>query len=122
MKATNLWTLQRLTAGESQDSSFSYVCLFNNLRDRSVTDQTLDVLVVGFIWYWVPGFLWTGLSNFAWVTWLKPESVVVNQLFGGTSGYSLGAPFTIFTLDWTTINGYLGSPLVSPWHAIGNTS
>ena len=69
----------------------------------------LDVLMGGFVWYWFPGFLFTGLNTFAWVTWyifdlflkataniprIKPESVIVNQLFGGFSGYSFGAPFT----------------------------
>jgi hypothetical protein len=122
MKTTKLWIPLKQTAGEYLDSNSSHVCC---LFVRIVVSQLirhLDVLVGGFLWYWIPGFLWTGLSSFAWVTWLKPDNVIVNQLFGGTSGYSLGAPFTIFTLDWTTINGYLGSPLVSPWHAIGNTS
>jgi OPT family oligopeptide transporter len=45
----------------------------------------------------------------------------VNKLFGGFSGFSLGAPLTVFTLDWTQVSGYLLSPLMSPWTAILNT-
>lgn len=29
------------------------------------------------------------LSVFAFVTWIRPNSVVINQLFGGTTGLSL---------------------------------
>ncbi|RYP04721.1 hypothetical protein DL764_004271 [Monosporascus ibericus] len=43
--------------------------------------------------------------------------LVVNQLFGGTTGLSL----LPITFDWTQIAGYVGSPLIPPWHAIGNT-
>jgi OPT family oligopeptide transporter len=34
---------------------------------------------------------------------------------------SLAPPFAIFTLDWTMIASYSGSPLMSPWHATANT-
>jgi hypothetical protein len=72
---------------------------------------------------------------------IKPNSVIVNKLFGGYSGFSIGAPFTgkpgngisrpafessdtfvVFTLDWTSVSGYLLSPLMAPWEAILNTS
>ncbi|RYO77298.1 hypothetical protein DL766_000226 [Monosporascus sp. MC13-8B] len=43
--------------------------------------------------------------------------LVVNQLFGGMTGLSL----LPITFDWTQIAGYVGSPLIPPWHAIGNT-
>jgi hypothetical protein len=100
-----------------------FLCkLYHPQAKKNITNYLLDVLVGGFAWYWIPGYLWTGLSTIAWVTWLKPKDVLVNQVTGGISGFSLGAPFTVFTLDWTVINGYLGSPLVVPWHAIANTS
>ncbi|KAF2670668.1 small oligopeptide transporter [Microthyrium microscopicum] len=116
-------------------STLPNCALFNTLHDGKTAMDPADtngwrisrfkfftyVLVGGFFWYWFPGFIWQGLSVFAWVTWIKPNNVIVNQIFGGTSGFSYGAPFTIFTLDWTTINGYIGSPLVVPWHAIANT-
>jgi hypothetical protein len=82
----------------------------------------IDVVLGGIIWHWVPGFLWTGLSNVSWITWLKPQNILVNQITGGVSGFSLGAPFTVFTLDWAYVCGYIGSPLIVPWHAIANNS
>ncbi|KAK5050578.1 hypothetical protein LTR84_003860 [Exophiala bonariae] len=66
-----------------------------------------------FAYYWFPGVLWQGLSVFAFATWIKPENVVVNQLFGGFTGLSL----IPITFDWTQISGYIQSPLLSPWHA-----
>lgn len=74
-----------------------------------------------FCWYWFPGYIAPFLSVFAYITWIKPNNVVINQLFGGWTGLSLGFPFTGFTLDWTQISGFNFSPLISPWHAIANT-
>jgi OPT family small oligopeptide transporter len=74
-----------------------------------------------FIWSWFPDFIFPALSYFAWVTWVKPENVIVNQLFGQSTGISLGFPFTGFTLDWAQINSFYNSPLISPWFALANT-
>ena len=41
-----------------------------------------------FIWTWIPGYIFTALSNFAFVTWIKPDDVVVNQVFGSFTGAS----------------------------------
>lgn len=74
------------------------------------------VATASFVYYWIPGFLAQFLSIMAFVTWIYPQNPVVNQLFGGTSGLS----FLPLTLDWTTITGFVGSPLIPPWHAIAN--
>ncbi|KAG9600684.1 small oligopeptide transporter-like protein, partial [Aureobasidium melanogenum] len=74
-----------------------------------------------FVWSWFPDFIIPAFSYFAWVTWIKPDNVIVNQLFGQQTGVSLGFPFTGFTLDWAQINSFYGSPLLSPWHALANT-
>lgn len=74
------------------------------------------ITAASFIYYWIPGFLAQFLSIMAFVTWIYPQSPVINQLFGGTSGLSL----LPLTLDWTTITGFVGNPLVIPWHAISN--
>lgn len=66
-----------------------------------------------FVYYWLPGVLWQGLSVFAFVTWIRPNSVTVNQLFGGVTGLSL----IPITFDWTYISAYLLNPLLSPWHS-----
>ena len=70
-----------------------------------------------FVYYWIPGYLMQFLSIMAFVTWIRPNNVVINQLFGGTSGISL----LPLTLDWTTVTGFVGSPLIPPWFAIANT-
>ena len=74
------------------------------------------VAIGSFVWYWIPGFLAQFLSVFAFVTWIKPDSPVINQLFGGVSGLSL----LPITFDWTTVTGFLLSPLATPWHAHAN--
>ncbi|KAL2128596.1 hypothetical protein VTI74DRAFT_8947 [Chaetomium olivicolor] len=70
-----------------------------------------------FVYYFIPGFLAQFLSSFAFMTWLAPNSPVVNQLFG----YSTGLSLLPITFDWTQISGFVGSPLIPPWHAIANT-
>ncbi|GAA5917002.1 hypothetical protein JCM6882_001299 [Rhodosporidiobolus microsporus] len=70
------------------------------------------VISGAFIWYWIPGYLFVALSAFSWVCWIKPNNVVVNQLFGVSSGLGMG----LFTFDWSQI-AYLNSPLVVPWWA-----
>ncbi|KAI5287287.1 hypothetical protein KEM54_006097 [Ascosphaera aggregata] len=100
------------------------------LHDHSKTDPAttngwsisryrffLYAFLGAFCWYWFPGFIAPFLSIFAWVTWIKPNNPVVNQLFGGSSGLSL----IPMTFDWTQIAGYVSSPLMYPFHAIGNT-
>ena len=76
------------------------------------------VFVGSFVWYWFPGYseiahisgpethsdIFTVakfLSVFAFVTWIKPQNVAVNQLFGGWTGISL----IPMTFDWTQITG-----------------
>ncbi|VBB86938.1 Putative sexual differentiation process protein [Podospora comata] len=75
------------------------------------------VTAVACVYYFVPGFLAQFLSSFAFVTWTAPENAVVNQLFG----YSTGLSLLPITFDWTQISGFVGSPLIPPWHAIANT-
>ncbi|EJT76705.1 hypothetical protein GGTG_06621 [Gaeumannomyces tritici R3-111a-1] len=75
------------------------------------------VAAASFGYYWFPGVLWQGLSVFAFVTWIKPDDVVVNQLFGGFTGLSL----LPITFDWTYVAAYLQNPLLSPWTSHLNT-
>lgn len=77
----------------------------------------LYAMIGSFCWYWFPGYIAPFLSIFAWVTWIKPQNVVINQLFGGSSGISL----IPMTFDWTQISGFNFSPLIAPWFAIANT-
>ena len=75
------------------------------------------MFLASFLYYFIPGFLAQFLSIFAFMTWIYPNNPVVNQLFGGTSGLSL----LPITFDWTQITGFVGDPLIPPWHAIANT-
>ncbi|AMD20413.1 HDL331Cp [Eremothecium sinecaudum] len=68
------------------------------------------VLIAGFIYYWLPGYLFSALSYFAFPTWFAPKNVLVNQIFGASTGLGL----IPITFDWNQISGYVGSPLVPP--------
>ncbi|KAK4157987.1 OPT oligopeptide transporter protein-domain-containing protein [Chaetomidium leptoderma] len=93
-------------------------------RDPSVIGGSMPryrwftlITIGAFVYYFIPGFLAQFLSSFAFMTWLAPNSPVVNQLFG----YSTGLSLLPITFDWTQISGFVGSPLIPPWHAIANT-
>ena len=75
------------------------------------------VTLAAFLYYFIPGFFAQFLSVLAIPTFLAPNSPIVNQLFGGATGLSL----LPLTLDWTQVAGFVGSPLIPPWHAIANT-
>ncbi|KAF5015939.1 hypothetical protein F66182_12539, partial [Fusarium sp. NRRL 66182] len=77
----------------------------------------LYTMIGSFVWYWFPGFIAPFLSVFAWVTWIRPNSPVINQLFGGWTGLSL----IPITFNWTQISGFNFSPLITPWFGIANT-
>ncbi|KAF1947905.1 OPT family small oligopeptide transporter [Clathrospora elynae] len=70
-----------------------------------------------FVYYWFPGVIWQGLSVFAFITWIRPNNIVLNQLFGGFTGLSL----IPLTFDWTYVSSYLQNPLLSPMHSHFNT-
>ncbi|KAF2139368.1 uncharacterized protein K452DRAFT_254698 [Aplosporella prunicola CBS 121167] len=106
-------------------STLANAALFETLHSRSNTIADgwnisryrffLYVFIIGFCWYWVPGFIFTGLSTFAFICWAAPNNVVVNNLFGMTTG--LG--FLPTTFDWSQIS-FNGSPLVVPFWAQSN--
>jgi OPT family small oligopeptide transporter len=75
------------------------------------------VFMGSFVWYWFPGYIAQFLSVFAFPTWIAPNNITVNKVFGGFTGMAL----LPLTFDWTQITGYVFSPLIPPWHAIGNT-
>ena len=112
-------------------SNLVNTALFYTLHDHSKSDPAVThgwrisrykyfcvVFVCSFIWYWFPGYIMQCLSVFAFATFIRPNNVIVNQLFGGWTGISL----IPITFDWTQIAGYVGSPLIPPWHALANTT
>ncbi|KAJ5265113.1 hypothetical protein N7524_006131 [Penicillium chrysogenum] len=70
---------------------------------------------ISFCWYWFPDFIFPALSYFSFPCWIKPESEVVNQIFGMRSGMGL----LPITFDWSQIS-YVGSPLLIPSWAVLN--
>ncbi|KAK8014368.1 hypothetical protein PG990_007664 [Apiospora arundinis] len=111
-------------------NQFSNTALFYALHDKSKSDgvstngwyisryRYFFIVVAGmFCYYWIPAVLWQGLSVFAFVTWIRPDNVVLNQLFGGVTGLSL----IPITFDWTYVSAYLQDPLLSPTHSHINT-
>ncbi|CAN8103996.1 unnamed protein product [Discula destructiva] len=114
-----------LTGRCTGPGQFSGTTLFYALHDKSKSDGVHSngwtisryryffyVLIGMFCYYWIPGVLWQGLSVFAFVTWIRPNNVVLNQLFGGFTGLSL----IPLTFDWTYVTAYLGDPLLAPVH------
>lgn len=92
--------------------------LFNTLHrtygktdHRHISREKFFAIIVACssAWYFVPGFLWTGLSVFNWACWIAPNNVVVNNLFGTSTGLGMG----VFTFDWSMV-AYFSNPLVSP--------
>ncbi|KAH7928158.1 small oligopeptide transporter [Leucogyrophana mollusca] len=71
--------------------------------------------VASMCWHFFPGYIFTALSTFSWVTWIAPENIVINQLFG----YASGLGMSTVTFDWSQI-AYLTSPLATPWWAEAN--
>lgn len=103
--------------------------LFNTLhknygqRDRGHMTRErffLIAMACSFVWYWVPGYLFTALSMFNWVCWIAPNNLVVNALFGTSTGLGM----SMLTFDWSMI-AFIGSPLVTPvrisWYSIFST-
>ncbi|KAG6004645.1 hypothetical protein E4U21_000869 [Claviceps maximensis] len=76
----------------------------------------LIVASVTFVWEWFPLVIAPFLSYFMWPTWIAPQNVVVNQIFGGNSGFGLMP----VSFDWSTVTAFLSSPLQTPAFAIMN--
>ncbi|RFU27680.1 hypothetical protein B7463_g8662, partial [Scytalidium lignicola] len=112
--AAMIWPLQ-----------FSNTSLFYALHDRTKSDssQTNGWQISRYRY-----FIYVALASFAWY-WsimarpigiqfrIKPNNVILNQLFGGFTGLSL----IPITFDWTYISSYLNDPLLAPPHALVNT-
>jgi OPT family oligopeptide transporter len=107
-------------------SNLVYCVLFNTLHSHQYSgigtrsgmsrDRFFFIAFVGSVlWYFLPGYIFTALSMFNWVCWIRPDNIVINQLFG----YSSGLGMSVLTFDWSQI-AYIGSPLATPWWAEAN--
>ncbi|KAJ4845329.1 hypothetical protein Tsubulata_033065 [Turnera subulata] len=74
------------------------------------------VFISSFAYYIIPGYLFPSLSALSFVCWIWKDSIKAQQLGSGLNGLGMGS----FGLDWSTIAGFLGSPLATPFFAIAN--
>lgn len=74
------------------------------------------VLVSSFAYYIIPGYLFQSATAFSIVCWIWKDSVTAQQIGSGIHGLGIGS----FALDWSTVAGFLGSPLATPGFAIIN--
>ena len=68
------------------------------------------------MWYIVPGYLFPTLSSLSLLCLMFPKSITAQQIGSGMRGLGILS----FTVDWSVIASYLGSPLVTPFFAIVN--
>ncbi|XP_047310164.1 oligopeptide transporter 1-like [Impatiens glandulifera] len=76
----------------------------------------LLVLVSSFAYYIVPNYLFPSITALSFVCWIWKDSVTAQQIGSGLKGLGVGA----FAIDWSTVAGFLGSPLATPGFAIIN--
>ncbi|KAL4604385.1 hypothetical protein ACB092_10G189500 [Castanea dentata] len=104
-------------------SSLVQVSLFRAMHEKDNSRMSrgkffLIALICSFSWYLIPGYLFPLLSTISWVCWAFPKSLTAHQIGSGMNGLGLGS----FSLDWSVIASYLGSPLISPFFAIVNVA
>lgn len=74
----------------------------------------LIVFCAAFVWYWFPDLILPFLSTLGgWISWIKPSSAALSQVFGTSTGLGL---FPL-TLDWTQVTS-LAEPLFAPFWAL----
>ncbi|CAL1353870.1 unnamed protein product [Linum trigynum] len=106
-------------------SNLVQVSLFRALHDkekRSSGGQTrlqffTLVFVSSFAYYIVPSYLFPSISTLSFMCWIWKNSITPQQIGSGLNGLGIGS----FGLDWSTVAGFLGSPLATPLFAILNT-
>ncbi|KAI9185422.1 hypothetical protein LWI28_007102 [Acer negundo] len=76
----------------------------------------LIVFITSFAYYIMPGQIFASLTSLSFVCWIWKDSVLAQQLGSGLHGFGIGS----FGLDWSTVAGFLGSPLATPLFAIVN--
>ncbi|KAF8019640.1 hypothetical protein BT93_G0353 [Corymbia citriodora subsp. variegata] len=76
----------------------------------------LVVFISSFAYYLVPGYLFRRIAYLSVVCWIWKKSIIAQQLGSGSYGLGLGS----FTLDWSTVVAFLGSPLAYPGSSILN--
>jgi hypothetical protein len=72
-------------------------------RWKGVTRFKLFIVVLfaAFLWHFFPLFIFPALSAPVFLTWIWPQNVTINQLFGGSQGLGL----LPLTFDWNVVTG-----------------
>ncbi|KAF3796787.1 Oligopeptide transporter 5 [Nymphaea thermarum] len=102
------------------------VSLFRTLHEKEVRKRRgvtrlqffMIVFVCSFAYYIVPNYLFQAISLFSVFCYIWKDNIFAQQMGSGDQGLGIGA----FGLDWSTVTGYLGSPLGSPGFAILNVA
>ncbi|CAD5191174.1 unnamed protein product [Musa acuminata subsp. malaccensis] len=76
----------------------------------------LIVITCSFAYYVVPNVLFPSITAISVICLIWKKSVTAHQIGSGLHGLGVGS----FGLDWSTIAGFLGSPLASPAFATFN--
>ncbi|XP_077237616.1 oligopeptide transporter 1-like isoform X2 [Tasmannia lanceolata] len=76
----------------------------------------LMVLITSFCYYIVPGYLFGSITAISLVCLIWKKSITAHQIGSGLQGLGIGS----FSLDWSQIVAFLGSPLATPAFAIVN--
>ncbi|XP_038897524.1 oligopeptide transporter 1-like [Benincasa hispida] len=74
------------------------------------------VFISSFAYYLVPSYLFPSISCISFVCLIWRNSITAQQIGSGLRGLGIGS----FGIDWSTVAGFLGSPLATPGFAIVN--
>ncbi|KAL0915418.1 hypothetical protein M5K25_015832 [Dendrobium thyrsiflorum] len=77
----------------------------------------LVVFITSFAYYSIPGFIFPAISSVSILCLIFKKSITMQQIGSGLKGLGIGS----FGIDWSTVAGFLGSPLATPASAIINT-
>ncbi|KAI0497011.1 hypothetical protein KFK09_023339 [Dendrobium nobile] len=101
-----------------QVSLFKALHLKEKRKKGSLTRFQFFILVFigSFAYYAFPGFLFPAISSISVLCLVYKNSITMQQLGSGLNGLGIGS----FGLDWSTVAGFLGSPLATPATAIFN--
>lgn len=102
------------------------LCMCRTLHEKEVRKRRgmtrlqffLIAFVCSFAYYIVPNYLFQAVSLFSVACYIWKDNIFAQQMGSGDQGLGIGA----FGLDWSTVTGYLGSPLSSPGFAILNVA
>ncbi|OVA19755.1 Oligopeptide transporter [Macleaya cordata] len=75
------------------------------------------VSVSSFAYHIIPNYFFPSITALSFVCWIWKDSITAQQIGSGLHGFGIGS----FSLDWNTISGFLGSPMVIPMFAILNS-